>query len=184
MGGDAEVGGALEDGDGLGLLRDDGDGLDAGGAGADDADALAGEVDAFVGPFAGVDPVAFEGVEAGEVWEAGDGEAAGAHDAEARGEAVALVGFDVPAGGGVVVVGCGDAGFELHAAAEIEFVCDEAGVFEDFGLGGVALAPVPFLLDFVGEGELVGEAFDVAPGAGVAVPVPGTADVCAGFDDL
>ena len=64
MRGHAEVGGALEDVQVLrlpGQLRDQ---LDPGRAGADDADALAGELDPVLGPARGVVPLALELVEA------------------------------------------------------------------------------------------------------------------------
>ena len=59
-----------------------GDRLDSGGTGADDADGLAGEVDAFVRPLARVVPLALVAIEALEVGHARRGEAACGHDAE------------------------------------------------------------------------------------------------------
>src|SRR5581483_8459662 len=50
---DREVGGALEDGELAGLAGDERDGLDTRRAGADDRDALAGEVNALMRPSAG-----------------------------------------------------------------------------------------------------------------------------------
>src|SRR5262249_53228850 len=60
----AEIGRAVEDGDVRGLLGDRGDRLDARRAGADHRHALAGEVDAFVWPGAGVVSRAFEALDA------------------------------------------------------------------------------------------------------------------------
>ena len=51
------VRGALEDGQVGGGFRDHRDGLDAGGAGADNSDALAAEIDAVMRPLPGVIPV-------------------------------------------------------------------------------------------------------------------------------
>jgi len=45
------------------------------------------------------------------------------------------------------------------------------------GLRRVALAPVPFLLQFVRERIGILHAFDVAARPGIAVPVPGAADI-------
>ena len=58
---------ALEDREVAGLLGDHRDRLHAARPGADDADPLAGEVDAVVGPRTGVVPVALERVEARDV---------------------------------------------------------------------------------------------------------------------
>ncbi|MEJ7720541.1 MAG: hypothetical protein WKF58_08890 [Ilumatobacteraceae bacterium] len=66
---------------------------------------------------------------------------------------------------------------ELDVPAEIEPVGDVVGVAQDLGLRGVALAPLPLLLQVVVERVRVVHALDVAAGAGIAVPVPGAADV-------
>jgi hypothetical protein len=82
----------------------------------------------------------------------------------------------------VVEPGLGDLGLELDVAAQVETVGDVVGVAQDLGLGGVTLRPLPFLLQF--GRELVGilDAFDVAARAGIAVPVPGAAEVLAGLE--
>src|SRR5487761_2075836 len=53
------------------------------------------------------------------------------------------------------------------------------GVSKNLRLRRVALAPVPFLLQFIGEGIGILHALDVATGAGIPVPVPGAADIAA-----
>ena len=58
--------------------------LDAGGAGADHADPLAGEIDAFMRPLAGVVPVALEILQAGNVRHVRGGQAADRGDQEFR----------------------------------------------------------------------------------------------------
>src|SRR5262249_26949035 len=78
------------------------------------------------------------------------------------------------------VVGRGaDPGVALDVAAQVQLVGDVVQVAEDFGLGRVALAPGPFLEDVLGEplGEAVIDTLAVAARAGVAVPVPGAADI-------
>ncbi len=70
-----------------------------------------------------------------------------------------------------------DAGIELNIAAQIKTVGDVVGVFQNLRLRRVALAPVPFLLQFVGKRIGILHAFDIAARAGVTVPVPGAADV-------
>ena len=49
-------------------------------------------------------------------------------------------------------------------------------VAKDLGLRGELLGPLPFLLEFLVEGERVVEAANVAACAGVAVPVPRATD--------
>ena len=53
--------------------------------------------------------------------------------------------------GAFVEFGAIDAGVELDVAAQIKAIGDMVGVFQDLGLRRVALAPVPFLLQFVVE---------------------------------
>ena len=65
---------------------------------------------------------------------------------------------------------------ELDVRTQVEAVGDMVGVAQDFRLRRVALAPVPFLLQLVGEGIGILHALDVAACAGIAVPVPGAAD--------
>ena len=77
--GHREVRGALEHGELRGLGRDERDGLDAGGAGADDRNALAGEVDALVRPAAGEVDLALETLGAGDVGRLRQRQAAGGH---------------------------------------------------------------------------------------------------------
>jgi hypothetical protein len=67
-------------------------------------------------------------------------------------------------------------------APQIEALGDMFDVPKDFRLRRIALASGPFLLELLVEGKRVVEAFDVAARAGVAIPVPGTADVVAGFE--
>src|SRR5207253_554097 len=83
-GGDAVVGRALEHEQLAGLLGDDRRGLDAGGARADQPDALARDIDALLRPRAGVVPFPLERVEAGDLWHVGRREAAHGADEEAR----------------------------------------------------------------------------------------------------
>ena len=184
VGRDREVRRALEDRDRGRLLRDQRDRLDARRPRADHADALPREVDAVVRPLTRVVGVALEVLEARVLRHPGHREAARGHDAEACAEAITLVRGDVPSGRGVVVVGGGDAGVELHPVAQREPVRHEPRVLQELRLGCVALAPIPLALDLVRERVLVGEALDVAAGAGVAVPVPGPTDVRTGLDHL
>jgi hypothetical protein len=79
-------------------------------------------------------------------------------------------------------VGGRDPGLEDDVAPQVEPVGHVVEVGEDLGLGGVALRPLPLLLQVGVEGVGVVDAFDVAPAARVAVPVPGAAHVGPGLD--
>ena len=114
--GHAVVRRALEDVETVGLPRDLGDRLDTGRPRADDADRLAGEVDALVRPLSGVVPAPLEGVQAGEVGSVDRGEAARRHDAVAGREALALLRGDRPQVLLLVVVRLGDPRLELDVA--------------------------------------------------------------------
>ena len=97
--GQAEIGGALEHRQVIRLRGDARDHLHAGRAGADHADAQAGEIDALVRPQTAVVPLALERLQTLEVGHARGREIAARHDAERRGHHVALVGPDRPAVG-------------------------------------------------------------------------------------
>ena len=111
--GTGPVRGALEDCQRLDGLVDVGDGLDAGGTDADDADPLALEGGGG-GPARGVEGLAREGGDVGDV-----GEGGGVEDAHCGDEPAGGVGFGVgvgeePGAGGFLVL-CGvDGGVELH----------------------------------------------------------------------
>ena len=76
-----------------------------------------------------------------------------------------------------------DPGAELDVATEVVLVGDVVQVPQDLGLGGVLLRPLPVARPVRIEAEHVVDAGDVDAGAGVAVPVPGAADVVAGLED-
>ena len=146
---DGVVGRALEHGEVRGLLGDDRDRLHGGRAGADDRDALAGEVDALLRPVAGVVAGAREGVEARELRRVGRGQAARGHDAVGCRHAGAVARSPAPSGPGLVEGRRLHARVELDVAAQVEAVGDVVGVAQDLGLRGVALAPLPLLLQRV-----------------------------------
>ena len=84
---------------------------------------------------------------------------------------------------GVIPVRGRDRAAELHVPAQVELVGDVVQVFQRVGLRGEMLLPVPFLHQFLGKRIAVGPAFGIEAGAGIAVPVPGAADVGAGLED-
>ena len=178
----AEVRRSLEDVEMLGLLGDPRNGLDAGRTGADHADPLAGEVNAFVRPCPGVIGVAAKRLHVGEVRRARCRQAAGRHHAETRTQPLTVIGAHVPRRGALFEVRIADAHVELDVAPQIEAVGHMLRVLQDLGLGGEAFAPLPFLLQPVVEGIRVLHALDVAARPGVTVPVPDPADVAGGFE--
>ncbi len=180
--GDGELRRSLEDRQVRGGLSDHRDGLDSRGSGPDDADALAREVDAIVGPATGVDQLAGEGVPPFDVGKVGGREATGGHDDEPGGDRLAGVGGDPPPQPVLVEDRRFDPRLEGDVAAKIEPVGDVLGVPKDLGLGGVALGPLPFLLQLVVEVIGVLHAVDVTAGARVPVPVPGSAHVGPGLE--
>ena len=62
-------------------------------------------------------------------------------------------------------------------APQIVAVGDETEIAQDFGLGRVFLRPFPRGLEFRIEGVAVVDGLNVAARAGIAVPVPGAADI-------
>jgi hypothetical protein len=183
VGGDAEIRRALEDEEMSSLLRDQRDRLDRGGAGADDGDPLAAEVDALMWPVAGLVPFALEPIEPREGRRLRCREAARRHDREPRRDFVAAVRPNSPAGRRFVECGFGHAGRELDVAPQVEPVGDMVDVFQDFRLRRVALGPAPFLLEIVRERVGIIHAFDVAARAGIPVPVPGAANAVPRLED-
>jgi hypothetical protein len=177
MRGHAEVGRALEHDELARLLGHDRDDLRAGRSGADDADPLAGEVDRLVGPARGHIELALETLQPFDVRILGLGQTAdGAYEIAGR-DFVAAIGFHRPALA-VVIEPRGDhARLETNVLLQVEAIGDVLGVSEDFRLGREALGPAPFLLQIMIEGIAVLDAFRIAAGAGIAIPVPGSADV-------
>jgi hypothetical protein len=180
----AEVRRALEDGEVRARLGDFGDDLQPGGARADDADALAGQVDGRVRPAARAVDLALEVLLARELVLLRDGDVAAAGDDEARGAGPAVVGADGPDLRGVVPLDGRDARVEAEVLAHVELVRTPLEVAQDLRLRGEALAPAPLSLQLGGEGVGVEDGVEVAARPRVAVPVPGPAGPRAGVEGL
>ena len=129
-----------------------------GGAGADDGDALVGELvhrrarrvaaGVVVVPAAGVERVALEVLDARDARQLGHVQRAGAHAEELGGELVAAVGADDPARAVVVPLEVGDLGVEQRVVVEAELLPDALAVLEDLGRVRVLLGRhVPGLLE-------------------------------------
>jgi hypothetical protein len=104
-------------------------------------------------------------------------EAAGGHDVIAAGNRCAAVGLEQPALRGLIPVRLCHLGVEADVAPQIIAFGHEAEVTQDFRLGGVFLRPFPRGLQLRIEGVAVVDGLNVAARAGIAVPVPGAADI-------
>ena len=128
---------------------------------------------------AGVIDLALEAIEPLDIGHPRVGKTTGGQDHKSRRHGPAVGCRHLPDIGGFIEDSLVDAGIELNIGAQIETVGDVVGVFQDFRLRRVALAPVPVLLPLVGERIGILHAFDVTAGAGIAVPVPGAPDATA-----
>src|SRR5580692_12986734 len=104
------------------------------------------------------------------------------HDAEACRGGVTFVSPDGPCVCLAVEDRLFDPGVELDVSPEVEAVSHVVDVAQDLRLRAVALGPMPFLLQLVGERIRVLHALDIAATPWVAVPVPGAADRVAGLE--
>ena len=180
---------ALEDEQLLRRLGQVGDALHRGGAGADDAHPLVGQLrEAAVGPAAGVvvvppagvEGVAREGLDARDARQLRPVQRTVAHEQEPGPHVVAAVGADHPAVAVGVPVDGAHLGGQARVVVEAEVIGDALAVLEDLRRLGVLLGgDVAGLL----EQREVDVGLDVALRAGVAVPVPGAAEVAALLDD-
>ena len=152
-----------------------GDDLHAARRGADDRDALAGEVDRLGRPPAGVVRLAPEVVTPGHVGEVRNRQHAGGRDEEPGPDRGAVAERDRPGARRLVEDRRGDPGVEADVAAEVEPVDHVVEVALGLGLGREVLLPLPLVEQLLGEQVAVGVALGVEAGARVAVPVPGAA---------
>src|SRR5262245_43269630 len=104
-------------------------------------------------------------------------------DQEVRPDTPAVCECELPLVGVLVVSRRHGPTVERDVAAQVQLVGDVVTVSKGLRLGREMLAPIPLLQQLVGEGKAVGPAFGVEAGARIAVPVPGAADVVAGFEN-
>ena len=164
--------GALEDREVLGPLRELGDQLHRGRAGADDRDPLAVELGGVVPP-RGVHDRAGEVPDALDVGQLGLGQEAGRGDQVRRPQPLAAGDPDLPLLGVLVPARALDDGAEPHVPAQVVAVGHVLGVLLQLRTAGVPVRPPRVRLEGVG----VGDARDVHRQPGVAVDVPGPAQV-------
>src|SRR5215212_6659032 len=133
-------------------------------------------------PAAGEIDFALEILDAVDLRRLWRGETARRHDVGAAGNTGAIVCREAPAFRGLVPIRRRDFCAKADVAPQLVAVGDEAEVAQDFGLRGVFLRPLPRALQFGIERVAVVDGLDVAACAGIAVPVPGAADVAGLLD--
>ncbi len=74
-----------------------------------------------------------------------------------------------------------DLGIEAHVLAQTELVGDEIQIAQVLGLAGETLAPMPLVEQFLGEGVAIGVALGIEAAPGIAVVVPGAAEIRRGL---
>ena len=172
----------------LGGLADVGDALHGGGASADNPDHFVRQlVEAPVGvaagvvvvPSAGVERVAFEGVDAGDAGQLGPAEGSDGHDHEPGPHPVVVVGVQHPPVVGVVPVHLVDPGSKADIPVQVEVAAQRLAVFQDLRPVGVLL--LGHVAHLFQHGQ-VDVRLDIALHAGVLVPVPGAAEFGPGLD--
>ena len=177
----APVGSTLENREVFDDRRDRRDDLDAGGAGADLADPLAGEIE-IVGPAEGVERLACELVHALEGRKRRRRQRAEGRDHEPGAEGLAVRGGERPRACCFIPGHRGDADPEAHVFTETEEVGDMVEIAEILRLRGEQFLPVPRIEDLLTERVAVGVALRIEPATRVAVAEPGSAEVVLGFE--
>src|SRR4051812_22480385 len=71
---------------------------------------------------------------------------------------------------------CLDPAVELDVATQVKLIGNIIQVALGLRLSGEMFLPIPFIEQFLGEGIAVCPAFGIEAGAGIAVPIPSTAD--------
>ena len=71
---------------------------------------------------------------------------------------------------------------ELDVTPQVELVGDIVTIAQGFRLAGKMLGPFPFLQQFLRKGIAIGIAFGIEARAGIAIPVPGAADIGASLE--
>src|SRR6516225_777738 len=157
------------------------DSLHRAGAGAYDRDALGGKIDTVARETAGVIPFAAKLLKALEWRQVGVGKGADRRDQKASRHRIAGIGADVPPAARLVELGASNPGIEANVALQVMAGGNVFQIAQDFRLLRIPLRPFPFLQQLFVPGKTIHVGLGIAPGPGIAVPVPGAAD---GFSGL
>src|SRR5829696_585212 len=76
-----------------------------------------------------------------------------------------------------------DPAVELNVAAQLELVGDVIQVPFGLRLRGEVLLPIPLVEQLLRKRVAIRPALGIEAGAGIAIPVPGAADIAAGLED-
>ena len=149
----------------------------------DDGHTLARKVIAVTRPIARVQDAASKAVATGDVGDVCRGQHTAGRDDVARRQRLSISQRDRPITVGLVIDRRHHRGVELNVQTQIEAITDMVQITENLGTGGIALGPLPFLLQ--GFVKLIGvlQALDITACTGVTVPVPGAAHASGLFDD-
>ena len=180
----APIGRPLKDREGANLRSNGLDHLHTGRPRANHRHALAREAHGFMWPAIGMEGLASKAFNARDARQRISGKRAKGGDQEAAVMLSARIQRHCPALRGFIEMRAHDAAIELDMAAQIEPVCHVLQIAQCFGLRGEMLAPAPFLQQLIGKGIAVGVAFRIKPRAGVAIPIPGAAQIAAGLEHL
>ena len=180
----APIGRALKNRERSNLRSNGLDHLHTGRTRANHCHALTREADGFMWPAIGMEGLAVEAFNARNAWQRIGRKRAKRGDQEAAVMLCARIKCDCPALRSFIEMRAHDAAIELDMAAQIEPIRHMLQITQSFGLRGEMLAPAPFLQQLIGKGIAVGIAFGIKPRAGVAVPIPGAAQIAAGFEHL
>ena len=182
-------GGALKHVEVLGVLPQEGNALNGRGAGADDAHTLIRKLMQIalviaagvrVIPAGGVEAMALKAIDARNLRQLRPVSGARGLDQEARVEHVPPVRGEAPALSVFLPSRILHPGLEERELIKAEVLPNPASVLEDLRSKGI------FLLRHVArffQERQVAVGFDIALGAGVTVPVPGSAEIASGFDE-
>ena len=135
-------------------------------------------------PLAGVIPLAFERFQTLEIGHPRQRQIARSHDTKPCIDDVATIGRDSPVATCRVVDCRFHSGLEPDITPQIEAVSDMIGVTQYIGLSRETLRPFPLLLQLVRKRIGILQAFNIAAGTRIAIPVPGAAHALTGFEDL
>ena len=172
---------ALEHGEITDLVGDLTDDLDGGGAGADDGDLLAGQVERLVRPVEGVERASLEDIHPFQPRRRRHRKQTDRQHDEAAGQFAAVGERQTPEASRFVEGGLHDLAVEAHVFPQVEFFGDAIQVTQIFRLSGEAFLPMPLLEQFLRKRIAIGVAFGIEPRAGIAVPVPGAAEIGGGI---
>src|ERR1700730_15731642 len=163
---------ALENRQMANLLGDFRDELNCRGARADDTDAFAGELDAFLGPSRGVKRLALEALDPGKAGDVLRGKDTDGRDEESCPCAGAILEPDFPVISLFIVSGCRNRGVESDVAAQVEFIRHVVEVALVLRLAGEELLPIPLLQEFFRKRVTIAVTLGIETCPWVAVPVP------------